>query len=133
MLTFDINDVAGPDFYELQVFIDGRLIDIETLDPSGSEGLDSRTLLFRDDSFDGSRKTVQVSFNRFFFTEGVSSEIMLRWISVNEGYFLLSKSVERQDAASDNPFATAVQINTNVNEALGVIGFRNGADFIINP
>ncbi len=132
-LTFDILDQPGPDFYELQVLIDGRQVAIETFDPSGSKGNNFSNLLFRDDSFDGQRKRIEVNFNRFFWNPSESETIALNWISVNEGYFLLSKSVQRQSETIDNPFSSAVQINGNVNDALGVIGFRNSNVFEITP
>jgi len=132
-LTFDIIDEPGVNFYELQVLVDDRQVHIETFDPSGSKGSNFRTLLFRDDSFDGQRKRMEVNFNRFFWNPSESEKITLRWFSVNEGYFLLSKSVQRQSETINNPFSSAVQINGNVNEALGVIGFRNSNEFEITP
>ena len=133
LINFDVIDPLGPNFYELRVVINGRQVPLETFDPAGSEGFDFSTLLFRDDSFDGQRKRIQVRFSRFFLNPDVDEEISLSWISVNEGFFLLSKSVDRQNATSQNPFATSVQINSNVNDALGVIGFRNPSEYIINP
>jgi len=132
-VTFDILDGPGADFYELQIYIDGQHIRLETIDPVGQRGYDYRTLLFSDETFEGERKRVEVNFSRYSWNETESEELRVVWYSVNEGYYLLSKAVRRQQDTRDNPFATAVQINNNVNDALGVIGLRSYNEYILNP
>ena len=57
--------------------------------------------------------------------------IFLNWKSINEGYFNFTKSLQRQDETRDNPFATTVQVSSNLNDALGTIGLsaRNTVEF----
>jgi len=133
-LSFDVIDEAGVDnYYTLSIEIDGRTLRLSTLDISSAEGNDSRNLLFSDETFDGERKRIDVRFDRFFWNPNVSEEIIVSWTAVNEGFFLLSKTLELQQITSDNPFSAEVQVFSNVNDALGVIGFRNTVIDTIRP
>jgi len=133
-VSFDVIDEAGVEnYYSLSIEIDGRTVRPSTLELAGSEGSDSRILLFSDVTFDGQRKRIDVGFDRFFWNPNTSEEITLSWSSVNEGYYLLSKTVRLQQSAEDNPFSSAVQIHSNVNEALGVIAFQNTRTDTLRP
>ena len=132
-ISFDVIDEPGVNFYELQIVIDQARVNLETFDPSGSKGFNSRNILFRDDSFDGQTKRIEVNFRSFFWDPIESPEILIRWFNVNEGYFLQSKAVARQEASVDNPFSSAVQINSNVNDAIGVISLRSLEEYILTP
>ena len=125
-LSFDVLDEAGVEnFYEIRMNIDGAIVSLSTVDLSGAEGFDSRNVIFSDETFDGERRRLSVSFSRFFWNPAFSDDIIIAWSSVNEGYFELNKTLRLQLDTDDNPFTSAVQLNSNVNNALGVIGFKN--------
>ncbi len=131
-ITFDIIDEPNVDnFYELSIRTENTNFRLSTIDPSAIEGSSSRNLMFSDETFDGERKSIQVKFDRFSYPEEGGVEINFNWDSVNEGYFNYFKSLNRQQNAQGNPFASTVPVFSNLNNALGTIGLRarNKIDF----
>lgn len=133
-VVFEILDDPGVrQFYEVQVLVDDQVVFIRSIDPVTLESFERRTLLLDDETFDGQAKRLEVNFKRWNWNPDFSENITIRLLSVNEGYYLLSKSARRQLDSQNNPFATAVQINSNVNNALGVIGLSASASETFTP
>lgn len=125
-ISFDFQDDASEEnYYAFELEIDDRRTWVETLDASAIQGSDYRELIISDESFNGQKKRMRLTFSPWQVNDGEEHTLSIKWSSVNEGYYLLGKTVRQQQNAIDNPFASAVQVFSNVNDALGVIGFTS--------
>jgi len=124
-ISFDIVDEPGVEnYYELGIRTQLFRFRLSSIDPSVDNGANSRDLSFSDQTFDGEIKRIKVKFNRNEYDPASGEEISFHWDSVNKGYHNFNKSIERQGEIEDNPFVTPVPVYSNLNNALGTIGFR---------
>ncbi len=133
-ITFDIvDDPDEANFYELELFRQtgpmssqsSRELEIFTTDPTGLKGFPDENLFFSDESFNGQRRQIIVKFDRFRFDPESDDELVLKWRSINEGYYKYRISLERFLDTDETPFVSPVQVFSNVNNGFGVVSLSS--------
>ncbi len=98
-----------------------------SLDPVLEEGFSYSSLLLNDDSFDGSDKSVQLLLDKFFAESqpDVLDRLYLAWREIPRELYLYSKSANQNRNNEDNPFASPVQVFSNIENGIGVFAIFN--------
>lgn len=123
--------IGQEDFYEVSVAL---LIDnggnpyyqevfTETYDPGGQQALAYSNLIINDLSFDGELKKFPLVIDKFD-VQAVDNMYVL-WRVTSEGHFLFNKTARRQDNLDDNPFASPVQVYSNIENGIGIFSIMN--------
>lgn len=134
-VVFD--DPSGQnDFYETSVLVSSEIfggaegfdmIYTEFIDPIIEYGWVN--LIFKDGSFNGNRKKIQLLIDDYY-TEVINGEnaldyLYLNWRIISEDHYRYSKSVQQQRDAQGNPFASPIQVYSNIDNGLGVFTIVN--------
>ncbi len=136
-ISFDITDFGeNSGYYQLsgRVMRQGVLsstFNMESTDPIAQKAFPRDDIFISDDTFDGETRTLTIRFRRFFFIPEVDDYIELTLASISEGTFNFSRSLERFDATNGVPFASPVQVTSNVNNAQGNIGLATQTRYIV--
>lgn len=131
-ITF-IDDASVKNFYETALLLfDGDVdpennnfdINTESFDPVVEDGI--RYDIFNDNTFDGEEKNLEITFDTYYLGELDNGRSLgLLWKVVSEDYYLFSKSADKNEETEDNPFATPVQIYSNVDNGIGIFSIAN--------
>jgi len=136
-ISFDITDLAnGPGYYQLSGRVSRQGIlsstfDMESTDPIAQKAFPRDDIFISDDTFDGETRTITIRFRRFFYNPDDDDYIELILSSISEGTFNFSRSLERFDATNGVPFASPVQVSSNVNNAQGNLGLAIQTRYIV--
>ncbi len=136
-ISFDISDVAdGPGFYQLsgRVMREGFLsstFNMESTDPIAQKAFPRDDIFISDETFEGETRTMTIRFRRFFFNPEEDQYIELTLSSISESTFNFSRSLQRFDATNGVPFASPVQVTSNVNNGQGNIGLATQTRYIV--
>lgn len=95
----------------------------ETYDPSGQQGLAYSNLIINDLSFDGELKKFPLVIRKFN-TQAVDDMYVL-WRVTSEAHYLFNKTSREQVNQDDNPFASPVQIFSNIENGIGIFSIVN--------
>lgn len=134
-IVIDFDDPPGRNFYMIDVMINDfgpsfRPISISSIDPSVSESHRAFTLLVEDSSFDRKRKLLDVLFFRLEEARALGN-IRLSWRTISEEYYKYSKTFLNYQNSKDNPFATPVNVFTNIENGLGIFSAYNEQIIIV--
>lgn len=113
-VTLKIDNGGNP--YYQEVFT-------ETYDPSGQQGLSYANLIINDPSFDGELKNFPLIIERF--DEQAIDNMFVLWRITSEGHYLFNKTARRQDDLDENPFASPVQVYSNIENGIGIFSIMN--------
>ena len=119
------------DFYEVGVVL---LIDnggnsyydevyTETYDPAAQEGISYSNLIVNDLSFDGELKNLPLIIEKF--DEQAIENMYVLWRVTSEGHYLFNKTARKQDDLDGNPFASPVQVYSNIENGIGIFSIMN--------
>jgi hypothetical protein len=137
-----LNDPSGiENFYEMGmvakfIFDNGDSIYsslyTESFDPVIEESVG--TLILKDASFDGEQKILELLLPRDFFISepGLENRLFLTWRNTTEDHYRYVKSIEQNINTVDNPFASPVQVFTNVENGLGIFSIFTEEKIKIN-
>jgi len=100
---------------------------LNTTDPSvpGNDGLNavySDQLVFTDRNFDGKEYEFPVNMEIWAFDGENNNEIELRLYSLSRTAYNYFISLDQYEKTRDNPFATPVQVFSNVESGFGIFG-----------
>jgi len=126
-ISFDIVDPEGEDnYYEIKLEYrreagdEFRPIYITSIDPVYEEDNYTNGGYVRDRTFDGDTKFFQVQFDNYYSTiEEVEFRIL--WRSLNKESYEFNKALSIFRSNGDNPFASPIQIPSNIEGGLGFI------------
>jgi len=117
-------------YYEIAIyskydpmFDDKDFVFIYSSDLSHTRGAFDDNILLDDDSFDGTIKEIELKIERRNVV--APAEFYLEFRSINEGFYKYTKTLNQWGNVNDNPFASPVQIFSNVDQGLGVIALKN--------
>ena len=96
----------------------------DSFDPAPIEGIDCRSLIFDDTSFDGENKTLSLSI-RPFSQEEADERLYFLWRTTSRAHFLYNKTTAKHEEQDGNPFASPVQIFTNMDGGIGIFSIVN--------
>jgi Domain of unknown function (DUF4249) len=100
----------------------------ESDDPNVVSGIGYDKLLLSDKNFDGQKYTLR------FKTGDVTSEsYKIIFSACTKEFFQFSKAVPQNQDAEFNPFASPVQIPTNIDGGLGLFGLFGTYEIIVKP
>ena len=132
--------IAEDNFYEFNLSIGNEFnneiyfqsVYTETLDPVVEEAISG--LLLKDISFNGEDKVLELLLERFYIQNepDVADRIYVSWRTVSEDHYLYTKSFEQHLESADNPFASPVQVYSNVENGLGIFTIYNEDRIKIN-
>ncbi len=130
-VTINFQDPPGKQYYEVIVFESTGNVSNNTFrstfsdstDPSVRRGAVENSVIIEDGLFDGEQKSIDLRVYRH--TEERAKERL--WVSfktVTESYYNFSKTkFARDEFGDENPFQSPVQLFSNVNDGLGIVGF----------
>lgn len=99
-------------------------LDTDSFDPAPIQGIDRRSLIFDDTSFDGENKTL--SFTILPLTRQDADAILyFLWRTTSKEHFLYNKTTAKHDEQDGNPFASPVQIFSNMEGGIGIFSIVN--------
>ncbi len=139
-LTFSFNDPIGLNFYSFNISADGFPLtfytnnkEIETfqymrfdtiLIPSPGEYVTSGfTGYLKDNSFDGTTKKIEITLGNYL--ELLNEDITITLSAINYDYYEFFRTYAAYFATKDNPFAENVQVHSNVNNGVGLLGTQS--------
>lgn len=132
-LDITLNDPTGENYYEfeLQNIRNGdEGVDIswlETFDSGFSRSGTWENLLLEDTEFDGEEYSFRLLLS--FWDESQTDRLRLRVKSVTRDYYLWSRSIRGYRDNEENPFATPVQIHSNIDGGVGIFAIHNGVNY----
>lgn len=108
-------------------------------DPSFAEFnsflLNDAGILFTDELFNGTTKTIREAVNSAFAFNNPNEKYRVELSSISEDYFNHFRSLQRADDAKESSFNggfnNAVVISSNINNGLGILGAANPATIIL--
>lgn len=131
-IEFVLDDAADQeDFYEAflleeeeingQTFYRPTYI-LDYLDPVMEQGLSYESILLRDGSFDGLEKSVQLLIDQWYLNTSSSDidKLYVAFRDVSEDHYLYSRSAHQNVDNAENPFASPVQVYTNMDNGIGI-------------
>lgn len=124
-ITIKLLDKPGKNFYMVQVLAPdfaGGINEtyISSIDPVVSESYRYYTLLISDESFDGLQKNIEVQLYRQSRDEALEN-VKVRWYDISESFYKYSRALKAQYDNYDNPFATPIQVPSNVQNGAGMV------------
>lgn len=131
-IEIEFQDPANQeDFYEVGVAL---LIDnggnsyydevyTETYDPAAQDGISYSNLIVNDLSFDGELKNFPLIIRKF--SEQDIDNMFVLWRVTSEGHYLFNKTARKQDDLDGNPFASPVQVYSNIENGIGIFSIMN--------
>jgi hypothetical protein len=129
IFTLKFKDPPGVlNFYEIDVasFDDQFPIYLSTDDVNVTNGLSYGKILISDKNFDGQNYTLRL---RGYGNQ--ADAYLLNFRSISKELFEFSTAVPKNQDASFNPFASPVQVPTNVTGGLGIFGLSNNFQVIL--
>jgi hypothetical protein len=107
-------------YYEASITEGGNSITYtSSLDPSTSRSFNENSVIISDVSFDGEEKILRLQIGR---NENPDRRIELVWRTITEIQYQYSKSMRQTFDLGDNPFASPVQIPSNIEGGFGFFG-----------
>lgn len=95
----------------------------ETYDPSAQEGISYSNLIINDLSFDGELKNFPLVIEKF--DEQAIDNMYVLWRVTSEGHYLFNKTARKHDDLDGNPFASPVQVYSNIENGIGIFSIMN--------
>ena len=95
----------------------------ETYDPAAQEGISYSNLIVNDLSFDGELKNLPLIIEKF--DEQAIENMYVLWRVTSEGHYLFNKTARKQDDLDGNPFASPVQVYSNIENGIGIFSIMN--------
>lgn len=108
-------DNGGNPFYD-EIFT-------ETYDPAAQEGISYANLIVNDLSFDGELKNFPLIIRKF--DDQDIDDMFVLWRVTSEDHYLFNKTARRQDNLDENPFASPVQVFSNIQNGIGIFSIMN--------
>lgn len=99
-------------------------ISTNSFDPAPLEGIARRSLIFDDTSFDGENKTLSLSI-RPISQQEADERLYFLWRTTSRAHFLYNKTTAKHEEQDENPFASPVQIFTNMDGGIGIFSIVN--------
>ena len=130
--TFSLNftDPTGENFYEIEVLNElgqQNYYGIYSDDPNVEAGLGYEKLLISDRYFAGNKYTLRIK------TDDTFSQVWrVRLRSVTKEYFAFARAVAASGDTQDNPFASPVQVPSNVENGQGVFGLQAVSEVVLH-
>jgi hypothetical protein len=137
-VTVEFDDPEGENFYMVEVRMEyyykwdsfeysgWETAYLNTLDPNiegntGTGAYYNDKLILKDNNFDGNNYKLRFNVDQYLF-ENEYRNIEVRFYSLSESVFNYFTSVERYQNVQGNPFATPVQVFSNVENGFGIFG-----------
>jgi hypothetical protein len=141
-VKFGIIDEPGKvNYYEITLLSAlGYMIYPTIEDPSIETFYGSDGILFSDNRFNGTIKSIELLFPSYtLYDRGFNNDtlfmnephIFLIVSSVNEDYFKYRKTASKQAESRDNPFAEPVQVFGNINNGFGIFAAKRSNYFLL--
>jgi len=91
-------------------------------------------LIIKDESFNGEEKIVELFLSKWYFDgdPDLLDNLYLLWRTISEDQYKYSKSLEQHQLSADNPFATPVQVYSNIENGIGLFAIYNEEKIKIN-
>ena len=96
----------------------------ESLDPATTTGINYASLILDDLSFEGEIKNLSIIIDKQNI-QTVEEKLYLSWRVTTEDHFLFNKSTRAQIDQEGNPFASPVQVFSNMENGIGIFSIVN--------
>jgi Domain of unknown function (DUF4249) len=107
---------------------DGNTVYFNTDDPNIESGIEYDKILLADRNFEGKKYTIRLKSEDIY-----SASYKITFTSLTKEYYLFSKAVPKNQDAAFNPFASPVQIPSNIVGGLGIFGLKAAYEVVVNP
>lgn len=105
---------------------------LETDDPQLQQDYYTGNELLVDDFFfDGKKQTLRVKIASFYYQPELKGKIYVMLSHLSEGYYKYLDSFNLQQSVSGDPFAQPVQVYSNIQNGLGILGASNPTVWVI--
>ena len=103
-----------------------------SLDPVVEETYYS--LQLKDETFDGDNKLLDLLLYKYYFENepDIVDRLYVYWRTVSKDHYLYNRSFNQHRETADNPFASPVQVYSNVENGLGIFTIYNEDRIKIN-
>lgn len=101
---------------------------LESNDPSAEESADFISLILRDTQFDGEEYRIQILFRAYSNNEFEVEDLVLEFKSITEDQYKFDKILNNFYDNEDNPFNSATQLYTNVENGIGLFALENSVE-----
>ncbi len=131
-IEIEFQDPANEEnFYEVGVILQvdnngnpyNQEVYTETYDPAAQDGISYANLIVNDLSFDGELKNFPLIIDKF--EEQDIDNMYVLWRVTSEGHYLFNKTARKHDDQDGNPFATPVQVYSNIQNGIGIFSIMN--------
>ncbi len=114
-------------FFEDEIIID--LLHAESLDPATEQSFDYISNIISDLSFDGKEKKL-----RLLIQQGINPEtkLLLVWSSITKTHYDFSRIASEARESENNPFASPVQLPSNLSGNIGIFALAAGQIVEVN-
>ena len=138
-VSMQLSDPSGrSDYYEFYLALQDQdlpllFLDLytESFDPVVEEA--GFSLLLNDESFDGELKQLDLLVNRFSLNgQNPEDRLFVYWRTISEDHYRYSKSFEQHQEADGNPFASPVQVFSNMENGIGIFSIYNDQYLKVN-
>lgn len=118
-------------FYKIKLsYKEGGLnsIYLESNDPVAEESADFISLILSDSQFDGEEYRIQILFRTFSSNEFEVEDLVLEFKAITEEQYKFDKILNNFIENDDNPFNSATQLYTNVENGIGLFAIENSVE-----
>ena len=115
-VTIYIENNSNPYFNEIYT---------ETYDPAAQQGISYSNLIVNDLSFDGNIKNFPLVIRKFKEEEEDVDNMFVLWRVTSEDHYLFNKSARKHYDQDGNPFASPVQVFSNIENGIGIFSIMN--------
>ncbi|MFY0673320.1 MAG: DUF4249 domain-containing protein [Bacteroidia bacterium] len=137
-VTVDFDDAEGKNYYMVEVKMEyyykwdsfeysgWETAYVGTIDPNveGNNNTGeyySDRLILSDNNFNGNKYKLRFNLDKYIFQNDFRN-VVVRFYSMSESVYNYFTSVERYENVQGNPFATPVQVYSNVENGFGIFG-----------